>query len=640
MDDPGVALRGDILARLLLVQTTAAYLPDETSIIDFVCRGLEAVPGIETAQSVAPGDSPSAVDDTAENHRLSYGDTIFGNVRLKLGSRRDYAPYEPHVQNLLYVIGLMLEERRQRRLAEEYRRNLERRVDERTAALAAEKELLDVTLRSIGDGVIATDTHRVILVMNAVAESLTECVAEEVIGSYLAESLVVIDSRTSARTDDPVARVLSTEKVVDFPDYLLLVARSGVQRAVSLTASPIRHHDGGILGVVLVLRDVTEKNRLVEQTQRAERLDAIGILAGGIAHDFNNLLGGIFGYVSLAREQAIVKSPQAATLDEALQIFERARDLTRQLLTFAKGGAPVRSVIDLRKLLNDCTRFALSGSNVASQLHLPTELPNVAADANQIWRVIDNLVRNAVQAMPRGGTLTVTGDAVRINADDLLQLAAGAYVRICVEDNGPGIAADLLPRIFDPFFTTKEQGSGLGLATAYSVVKRHDGHISVKSQLGVGTTFTIYLPVASSAVRSLSPVPTKAKHRGSGRALVLDDEAYLGRLFMRLLGGMGYEVTVVSDGREAIAAVDTAIAEERPFRFALLDLTIPGGMGGKDAVTEIRLKCPNIVAIAASGYSADPIMAYPEQYGFDASLEKPFGKPELEALLSALITEP
>jgi PAS domain S-box-containing protein len=779
MQESGTGLRADILARLLLVQSTAGHLPDETSIIEFACRGLEMVPGVQMARNVDRADDGDTPSDAVERLPLRFGNSVFGEVWLTLGSRAAYAPYAPHVQNLLFVIGLMLEERRQRRLADAYQHDLEQRVAERTqqlsheveerraaealalaamnraegylaisealiveldatgtitvinkqacdvlgysreqlmgsnwfdqaipsaerdaarasferamagateveeycdcalvtrkgelkfiawhnvvqttadritgvlssgvditerkcseAALAAQKEHLDVTLRSIGDGVIATDTRGQILVMNPVAEQLTGWTATEAIGRRLEDVLTVVDARTSTRIEDPVARVLRAQGVVEQCDQILLEARDGIQRAISQTASPIRHHDGSAVGVILVFRDVTERNRLIEQTQRAERLDAIGILAGGIAHDFNNLLGGIFGYLCLAREHAAADSAQAGTLDEALQVFERARELTRQLLTFSKGGAPVRNTIDLRRLLIDCTRFALSGSAIASHVRLTPELPNVSADANQMWRVIDNLVRNAAQAMPRGGSLSITGNTVQLAASNRLQLAAGNYVRISVADNGPGIAPDVLPRIFDPFFTTKEQGSGLGLATAYSVVKRHEGHIEVESQLGVGTTFNIYLPVAAESVSSPRSVVTAASHRGSGRALVLDDEPYLCRLFEKFLTRMGYEVTVVNNGHDAILAVDAALVDGRPYRVALLDLTIPGGMGGKEAVSILRQKCPSLVTIAASGYSDDPIMAYPKQYGFDAGIAKPFAINELQALLTALV---
>ena len=322
-------------------------------------------------------------------------------------------------------------------------------------------------------------------------------------------------------------KVLSTGVAIEFSNHTLLVARDGARRAIADSGAPIRDLMDNVIGVVLVFRDVTEKQRLMEQMQRAERPDAIGVLAGGIAHDFNNLLGGIFGYICLAREQALSDGSEVLeALDEALGVFNRARDLTRQLTTSAKGGSPIRSIVDLRKLIADCTRFALSGSNVFCKVQLSPDLPNVEADANQIWRVLDNLVRNAIQAMPHGGKLVVHGEAVEVTTSENPSLANGLYAKICVFDDGPGIAPEVLPRVFDPFFTTKERGSGLGLATAYSIVKKHDGHIEVQSQLGQGSKFYIYLPSAKSTSTPAGNSKSTAAHIGKGRALVMDDETY------------------------------------------------------------------------------------------------------------------
>ncbi|HEY5957197.1 MAG TPA: PAS domain S-box protein [Polyangiaceae bacterium] len=769
------ALRADILARLLMIQSTAGHLPDEASIVAFVCRGLEMVPGVTRAWNVPIDSQFVATDTTVERYPLRFGGSEYGDVVVELQNETQFGPYAPHVQNLLYVIGVMLEERRQRRLTESHQRELEGRVSERTqqltaeilerraaearalsakqraedyleiaeaiiveldtagriklinkrgcdvlgyspedlldqdwfervvaapqaalvrtmfeqvmqnpqpsvecfenaivtktkdlryiawhnrarsengqiigtlssglditeykrieAALAAEKEQLAVTLRSIGDGVITTDTVGRVVAMNSTAEELTGWSEESARGRPLTEVFAIIDERTQQSSESPVPRVLVTESVVELSNHTQLISKDGTRRAISHCGAPIRDREGKIIGVVLVFRDVTEKHHLMEQMQRAERLDAIGVLAGGIAHDFNNLLGGIFGYIELAREHTPTGGPQAMALDDALEVFERARDLTRQMLTFAKGGAPVRSVIDLGKLLSDCTRFALSGSNVSPQLGLPTQLPNVAVDANQIWRVIDNLVRNAIQAMPQGGTIRVTGNTVDIAVNSHPVLTAGRYVQVTITDNGPGIPREVLPRIFDPFFTTKARGSGLGLATAYSVVRKHEGHIEVQSQVGTGTSFSIYLPEAKAEASAGEPNLPTQRHRGSGPALVLDDEPYLCRLFATFLKRMGYDVTTVQTGQEALLAVEQATADNKPFIVALMDLTIPGAMGGKDAIALIRAKCPKLVAIASSGYSDDPVMSHPTQFGFTASLDKPFALTELAALL-------
>lgn len=644
-------LRSDVLARLLLVQNIAGQMPDETSIIAFVCRGLEHVPGVESVKSVAREAPPRATEPEEERYSLHYGGTVYGDVIVRLSSATAYSAYRAHVQNLLFVIGVMLEERRQRRLTEEQQRDLEERVRQRTAelareiqerraaeaALAKEKELLDVTLRSIGDGVITTDMLGQVTNINPVAEQLTGWRLDQAQGRPISEVFVQVDDQSRRIIDDSVGQVLTQMHGRDLPNRYRLRSREGLEREIAGSVAPIRDREGQVVGVVLSFHDMTERNRLLEEMQRTERLDAIGVLAGGIAHDFNNLLGGIFGYLCLARESAPEDSDQASALDEALLVFERARDLTQHLLTFSKGGVPVRSVVNLRRLLTECTRFALSGSNVAAHLTFSHELPEVTADAGQLWRVVDNLVRNSMQAMPQGGTVSVSGDSVQLRLGEHQVLPAGRYVRITVADNGPGIPRQILPRIFDPFFTTKEKGTGLGLATAYSIVRKHDGHIDVESTVDVGTTFHIYLPVVAAettAAPTLIKMPPEV--RRTGRALVLDDEAYLRSLFSRFLSRMGYEVTAVPDGNEAVAAIECANREGRHFALALLDLTIPGGMGGKEAIALIRPQCPDLIAIASSGYSEDPVMARPTDFGFSASLRKPFALPELAKLVGTL----
>jgi two-component system cell cycle sensor histidine kinase/response regulator CckA len=630
-------LRADVLARLLLVQSTAGHLPDETAIISFVCRGIEVVPGVVKVWSRKRESEEVRQSSNIQCLPIRFAGTDYGDVLLQVDDLLTFTPYSPHVQNLLFMVGVILEERRQRRLTEEYQRELEKRVEERTCQLSAEKEQLAVTLRSIGDGVITTDTSGRVVVINPVAEQLTGFTQDEARGRLLSEVFVIIDERTQAPCENPVTEVLATEAVVELSNHTQLIARDGTRRAIIDSGAPIRDRTGKIFGVVLVFRDITDKRRLMEQVQRAERLDAIGQLAGGVAHDFNNLLGGIFGYISMARDLAAGNGSQLEALDDALKVFERARDLTRQLLTFSKGGEPVRSKVSLGQLIVDAVRFSLSGSNVAYRLQLPPDLPDVEVDPNQISQVFDNLIRNADQAMPLGGNIIVSAEVIAVRAHERPPLASGQYIKVTVADDGPGIPPDFLPRIFDPFFTTKERGSGLGLATAYSIIKKHDGHIEVESQLGRGSSFRFFLSVSDHSLRSMPSGRVDAEHLGKGRALVMDDEPYLRKLFDKCLTQMGYQVTTVPDGQQAVAAVEQSIAEDQRFAVAVIDLTVPGGMGGKEAIARIRAECPDLVAIASSGYSEDPIMSHPQAYGFSASLPKPFSKAELAAVLESVV---
>ncbi len=774
-EPPPEPLRADILARLLMIQSTAGQLPDESAVVAFVCRGLEMVPGVAKVWLEGTPGNDDQLGDGLQRFPVRFGRTDRGYVFAEIGEPSRFVPYVPHVQNLLFIVAVMLEERRQRHLTEVHQQELEERVATRTreltreiqeraaaeakalsekrraedyleiseaiiveldvagrvlvankrlcsllgypphevmgkdwfevaiagadraamrgvfdqmmqgrvklveyyenpiftregqlihvewhnvlrlegdqivgtlssgvdvterkryeGSLAAERDQLAVTLRSIGDGVITTDMAGQILVMNPVAEMLTGWRQEEAKGRPLPEVFAILDERNHEPCSNPVERVLSTFAPVELANHTQLVSRDGTQRSISDCAAPIRDLRGDVIGVVLVFRDVTERYRLIEQVQRAQRLDAIGVLAGGIAHDFNNMLTGLFGYISLARDIAMDNAPLIGALDDAMEVFERAQTLTRQLLTFSKGGTPVRSVVNLRRLLTDCTKFALSGSNVLCNLSFAVDLPQIEADANQLWRVIDNLVRNAVQAMPSGGTVEVRCRQVELCRDEGNAIPSGQYVLITVKDDGPGIPNEILPKIFDPFFTTKVQGTGLGLATAYSVIRKHNGHIEAHSEQGQGTSFEIYLPmVPLSAPVSVGSKSGRA-HVGHGRALVLEDDPHLGRLFAQYLSNMGYSVTTTQDGRDAIAQADEAVASGTPFVVALFDLTVPGGMGGQAAILPIRSQNPQLVAVASSGYSESEVMATPSAFGFTASLAKPFTALDLGALL-------
>jgi PAS domain S-box-containing protein len=382
-----------------------------------------------------------------------------------------------------------------------------------------------------------------------------------------------------------------------------------------------------------IISDITERKQGEALVQNAQKLDALGVLAGGIAHDFNNLLGGIFGYLDLARMEQSEEARQEC-IEHAAAVMERARDLTRQLLTFAKGGAPVKKVERLSPFLQNTVQFALSGSSIRAQITMAEDLLPCDYDKNQMAQVIDNIVINAVQAMPGGGVIEVTARNVSFLEKPHVVLPAGLYVCISIIDHGIGIPRDYLPRIFDPFFTTKQKGHGLGLATCYSIVTRHGGTIEVDSEPGQGSTFRVLLPAASQ-VAEATPLPSRKQHRGHGTFVVMDDEEVLLAMLGTVLRSFGYEAVCLKDGREVLDFCAEAQKGGRPIVGMIFDLTVPGGMGGKETILELRKQWASVPVFVASGYADDPVMARPQDFGFTGSIAKPFTSQDLSDLLNA-----
>ncbi len=381
----------------------------------------------------------------------------------------------------------------------------------------------------------------------------------------------------------------------------------------------------------------TESQRLLEEQLKNSKLESVGVLAGGIAHDFNNILTTILGNVSLAALDVGTNSSAASALAEAEAACGRARDLTQQLLTFSKGGAPIRQTALLQDIIHESVRFASHGSNVHCQVTLPEDLWPVEVDKGQISQVIQNIVINAVQSMPEGGEVHVDATNVSLLQPPQAGLKPGRYLRISVQDKGGGIRPEHLPRIFDPYFSTKQTGSGLGLATSHSIVKRHEGCILVDSVLGKGTRFEVYLPASSNPVPSAVPSQVSVQ-KGQGLVLIMDDERHILRLLETLLGKLGYETLHATDGHGALQAFLESRARGRPVDVVILDLTIPGGMGGVAALAELRKLDPTIKAIVSSGYSNDSVLAEYRAHGFNGVVSKPYNAAELSAVLNKILS--
>jgi len=382
-------------------------------------------------------------------------------------------------------------------------------------------------------------------------------------------------------------------------------------------------------------------SQLAQSVERAAKLESLGVLAAGIAHDFNNLLSGLYGHLDLARESAPpAQHPTARShLDLAHQSLDKAKALTAQLLAFAKGGAPVRTVGSVTSCVKQCADFALSGSNVKLELDLDATLWSAEFDGNQLSQAFGNLIINAKQSMPAGGTLRIAGRNIELFPNAASVLKPGRYVKLSFVDQGDGIAPSIVERIFDPFFTTKAEGSGLGLTSTYAILQKHDGNVEVESKPGQGAAFHVWLPAAMGQSEAPPPPAAREAPRGHGLVLVMDDDEAVRRVAGNMLARLGYEPILTNDGAHALTRVRTLLAEGKVLTAALLDLTVRSGEGGRDTVQPLRELLPRLPIIASSGYSDDPIMANPKKFSFTASLRKPFLLSELSALLLEVIAE-
>lgn len=493
------------------------------------------------------------------------------------------------------------------------------------AGLAAERERLRVTLGAMAEGVLSTDRRGVVTYLNPAAEQLTGWTDGAALGRPLEEVCPLREERSGAPLEPPYRKVLAGQAkvAVELTGLIALVHRQGVPRRVEGRCAPLLDISGRPEGCVLVLRDVAERARHEAEMLRASKLESLGVLAGGIAHDFNNLLTVIMGNVTLARLDTQARPAGAQWLEEAERGLLRARDLTQQLLTFAKGGDPVRSAVQLAEVARESARFSLHGARARCQFDIPADIWAVEADKGQIGQVVQNLVLNASQAMPEGGViwLALANDPAPPPRTGL----TGPSVRIGITDTGGGIRPEHLSRVFDPYFTTKHEGSGLGLATVYAIVRKHGGYIEVDSEVGVGTKFRIWLPAVRTVAAEPVAKPTfDAGANLSGRVLLMDDEEPIRMMASELLRRLGFVVEAVADGAKAVTAFRQAQEAGRPFDLVVTDLTVPGGMGGLACLRELRRLEPKVRVIVSSGYSSDPVMSDHRAYGFAGVIPKPY----------------
>ncbi|HEX3046743.1 MAG TPA: ATP-binding protein [Bacillota bacterium] len=520
---------------------------------------------------------------------------------------------------------------------------LEERVKTRTteltqanAALASEKDRLAVTLFSIGDGVITTDIAGRIVLINRVAENLTGWMNEVARGKFIHEVFRIVHDQTG----DPYEDLAPPLETLNPKTDAVLLSQNGLKYLIDFRMAPIYDLHNHKIGSVLIFHDITHQREMEKESLKIQKLESLGVLAAGIAHDFNNFLAGILANIQLSALKLSQGKDISLYLKNVETATQKATGLTKQLLTFAKGGQPVKKVAAISGLIQDTVSFALRGSNVRCEFSIPGELWRVEIDEGQITQVINNLIINAVQAMPEGGIIIVRAENIKndtLRAGELHShsLPSGDYLKITIIDHGMGIPAENLPYIFDPYFTTKQTGSGLGLATSYSIIKKHLGSLEVESS-GSGTTFSIYLP-ASFEVPVKSLEKTGLPLQGTGKILLMDDEEIIRNTTGEMLRQIGYQVHLAEDGIQAIDLYTCAQESGKPYDMVIMDLTIPGGMGGKETLKKLVNIDPHIKAIVSSGYSNDQTLANYQEYGFCGVVSKPYRIEELHEKLQNLI---
>jgi len=455
-------------------------------------------------------------------------------------------------------------------------------------------------------------------------------------GQKVSEVFQIREEKSGQLCEDTVEKVIESGILVEVAHDCILFARDGNERIIVSNCAPICDKDQQIVGAVLVFHDITEKRKMETEIQKAQKLESLGVLAAGIAHDFNNLLAVIMGNIGLAKHFINPQERAYRMLDNAEKGAHGATGLSQQLLTFAKGNAPVKETASIREIVEDSTQFALRGSAVNCDCRFAPGFFVVDVDKGQMSQVFQNLIINAEQAMPCGGTIKIRAKNLDNTKREKTYLADKKYIEITIRDQGVGIPQEHLDKIFDPFFTTKQKGNGLGLSVVYSIIKKHDGYIRVESQLGKGTEFSIYLPASSKEELLKTEAQTEVL-KGTGKILIMDDNEEILYLLRAMLEEFGYRSVLSRDGEEALSLYQHALQTGDTYDAVIMDLTIAGGMGGKEAIVKLKKLDPQVNAIVSSGYSTDPVVSDYRKFGFKGVINKPFQISQLSRLLQRVI---
>jgi len=512
-------------------------------------------------------------------------------------------------------------------------RRFNRKLAEANKLLRASEERLSLLIDQSPMGIISWDINFRVVSWNNASKTIFGYSAEEALGQY-AEFIIPKEARK--HVEQVWQGLLAMDGGTRSTNEN--VTRSGQAILCDWYNATLVDSADKVIGVMSLVENVTERGRTEKELLKVKKLESIGILAGGIAHDFNNILAAILGNINLALIDQDLKDKTKKLLSEAERASLRAKDLTQQLLTFARGGDPVKEASSLESVIKDSANFVLHGDKVACRYDIPEGLWLVDIDKGQMSQVIQNIVLNASHAMPEGGIVAITCENV-ISGDysDFPLLPKGRFVKICIQDKGVGIPANVVDNIFDPYFSTKHGGSGLGLAITNSIINKHKGYISVESSPGVGATFTLYLPASEQEKATSQKSEVYRKASSQAKILLMDDEQMVRAVAKEMLMELGHGVELSENGKEAIKLYMEAINTNNKFDIVIMDLTIPGGMDGKEAVQKILNLDPDAKVIVSSGYSNDPVMANFKDYGFCSAIVKPYQLQELSKVINQLI---
>jgi len=591
---PAIAISGEEA-----VQKTAENQPDLV-LMDIMLKG--DIDGIEAAEQIRSHSHIPLIYLTAYGD----GDTL---QRAKITEPYGYILKPFQERELHTVIEIAL-----------YKHEMEKKLGE-------SEEKYRSIFEAAASLIVSIDEHGTILDCNGRIQQLLNYTQDEVVGRYMSW-IIHPDYLTEA--EQALGNVLAEGTIRE--EQLKMVEKNGAIIDISISFSPLRDENGNCIRAVCMVEDITEKRRTAAELRKIQRLESIGTLAGGIAHDFNNILTAIMGNISLAKTYTDPDNI-STRLDAAQKATTRAKELTQQLLTFSTNHTPFKRAVSVVKLLRDSASFSLRGSNVKCELAMPDDLWTVRIDEERMSQAISNLIVNADQAMPDGGIVRVSAKNIVLEPENALSLRAGKYVEISVEDTGMGIPGQHLRNIFDPYFTTRDKASGLGLAIAYSIVREHNGRITVESGLEFGTNLYVYIPASPEESLEEKETPEEEFTMGAGKVLIMDADEQIRDLTHEMLNNTGYEVTVAEEGAEMIELYRQAKESGCPFDVVMMDLTVPGGMGGEEAIRKIMKIDPEIRAIISSGYSDNLVMVNFQQFGFRAAITKPYSVEQLSMVL-------